>query len=597
MISADDIAALVVVADRAAPFSDHLKRKFIDIHWVLDRDSDGTVRPSRILGPVSPHKSRSPDRKKLSGDQPDDAADGSLAAAPSSKPKRLSLVDLDLSKAAEDYPKRAPALITSPRSALIILRNGFGVADLIGVQKKAICNQALLDGASKGAVQLRLEADLRRRELRREMLMAEYAALTRNAPMDDVVEAMRDHYFAAVRDDKRNLVASRVTLDPLVPVPARDAALFDDECVDRLKDIRNRAADELTRIIDQKERQRLRTLRKEEQLLLQQQYLAGDAKQSNIHRDRILAARRAAAQAKATADAERSRRLIEAQKDKVEQRRVALLERRDIVDERAVNRRSLSRIATKSVIQAQVERREVVRQTERELIETRRDEVEAKAQFKSLLHQRNVEKREEELARRRRENEERLVLKREQLHQAALDLEAKREHQMVELVQEADRRQAEIIEARKMRKEARKERVVAKQERLTTTKAAREAQRKERLAELDREYEAKREMLDRAETERLRSIVVNNEKMALVRFERAEEQARAKSVSEFKYVGYVSANHHKSEWIDREFNKRRQLGLQMRQEREAIGRSKDEMLTEIDGYERAERRRLELQYR
>ena len=68
-------------------------------------------------------------------------------------------------------------------------------------------------------------------------------------------------------------------------------------------------------------------------------------------------------------------------------------------------------------------------------------------------------------------------------------------------------------------------------------------------------------------------------------------------MSEYRYVGYVSGTHHKSGWIEREAGKRQVLGLQLRQEREAILRSRDEMLREIEARDQTERRRIELGYR
>jgi hypothetical protein len=49
--------------------------------------------------------------------------------------------------------------------------------------------------------------------------------------------------------------------------------------------------------------------------------------------------------------------------------------------------------------------------------------------------------------------------------------------------------------------------------------------------------------------------------------------------------------------MEREAEKRRTLGLLLRQERETMARSKDEMLAQLEVHEHDERRRLELRYR
>lgn len=573
MISVDDIAALAVIANRDAPFNHRIDRQYVDVRWILDCDADGTS-PVRFR-----HGSRtvSPERKH--------------AAAP--KPKTLAT--LDCSKSIADVPDSA-ALINSPRSALVILKNGFAVADLLGVPEKAIRNQALLDGATGDAVKLRLKADAKRRETRREIVAVEYAKLCDAADRDAVVEAIRDHHFAMLRQQKKNDEATR-KLEPLAPGGKLDLTLLDDECVDVVKQSRARAAEELRRVVNQQQRQKERLLRKEEEMLRAQSALAGEAQNSNVHRDRAIRAKVRAVRQHQQRQAERSTRNLAAQRDKEEMKRSTLLAKMDESLGRASLHRTMTMHATTDLVEDRERRRAEVRDRERLMLEERRDDVEQKASLKDRLMRRNIELRDEALRQKRIESEEVAARRREELKKSAAAQAAAREAKSLTLQEEAEIRAAEIAEAKAARLEAKKQRALDKEVRRRAAHEAREEKRKQMLAELDEAQRRKEEAIATAEEERKRAIVIANEQMSQVRLERAEEQRRAKSVAEFKYVGYVSANNHKTEWIEREAEKRKTVAAHMRQEREALLRAKDDVLHDLESVERAERRRLELSYR
>jgi hypothetical protein len=623
MITNDDISALVVLADRHAPFQSHLKKDYIDLRWILDRDEDGTLAPtpvSRALGmsvatsPLrsetsktpSPSRSQLPlpsdeesahNASRLSSSTPSPHAISGAFASPMSRPPPLrTLADLDVSKSVETISKAAK-LITSPRSVLVVLRNGFCVGDLLGVPQKKIRDQALLDGASKEAVKMRLEADANRRQLRREMLLAEYQDLTAKASREEVIKAMREQFFATLREDKRNLEANQRSLDPLVPVDFRTSTLLDDDSVGAIRHNRAAAAHELSRVVDHHERQKTSILTKEEELLRQQAALAGDAKESNIHRDRLLAAKRSMVHERIQEAQERASRLIDAEKAKLEQRRRELEDRRELVDGRATQQRQLTRIATKALSHSQQARRVTVRQQERDQAEIRLEELETRRRFKELLLERTLAQRDSTIAQRRREAELRDKERTEHLKAVAELDQARREAANAVLMATAEKRAEDIVETRLARRETKRARAALKRERQAATQALRAVNEQRRLAELDALTEHKQRLIANAEEERTKAVVAQHERMALVRQERESEQQRAVGIAEFRYVGYVNSNLHKTDWLEREAEKRRTLGLQLRQEREAMARSKDEMLAQLEVHEHDERRRLELRYR
>jgi len=357
-ITTDDIAALVVVANPNAPFQSKLNRRHIDIEWILWRDADGDSPPRfrQANNPISASMTSLGRPRSVQRDEPhrsDDAGDedgghkaltpapqsiaGSSVAGSESRRRRRSpldegvcapspervrarhernmanpktLRDIDFTGMSPETVEEGQILLSSPRSVLVVLKNGLGVEDLLAPPQRAIRNQALLDGVSQDAVRLRLKSEADRREVRRQMMLAEYDKLASAVDREDVVNAMRDHFFSEFRQDKANVSSVR-RMKPLVPAGKLDLSLLDEECVAIVEKARAAGANEIRRTIEQVQRQKARTLEKERSLLETEKALAGNAKASNVHRDKILAEKKAAAAAKREAVHRRVQTLLD----------------------------------------------------------------------------------------------------------------------------------------------------------------------------------------------------------------------------------------------------------------------------------------------
>jgi hypothetical protein len=571
MISVNDVAALVVVANRGTNFNHKLPLRHIDIKWVLDVDNDGSS-PARFRGCTSPKRE---------------------FAAQHGAHKSILDVDWTLSEEAVDAET---VLLTSPRSALVVLKKGFGVADLLATPQQRLHNQGLLDGSDAEAMRMRVAADRARRDLRREVVMADYSLLCEAAEREQVVEAMREAHFAAHRQDRMNVEAA-ASSKPLVPGGKLDLTLLDEDCLRATVEEQDRAARDMRRLLEQRERQRDASLNKERSIKQQHKQLAGNAERSNVHRDRLILEKSAAAAQRRKVVHDRVSEMKKSAVAAQEQKLVSIVDTREADDRRAQEQRKMTRIATVALFQSRDQRHGIVRERAREMMDDRRDAVEAGLVEKHVFHDRQMKQQVHDHRVKRTASERRLVERKDKVDTMRKDEADARAAKLSGLVEAAEVRAKEFATTRLARQQDRSQRCEDRRARGRASRAVAASRRQQRMEELDTDFVESSAKFRETQARNAHASMVKGVEVRIARTDHLEEQRRSASVNEFSNVGYIGGNSSKTAWISREAEKRRTLAAHIKAEREAISRARDDVLTTMNSDEVKQRRHLELAFR
>ena len=622
-LSRDDIAAMEVVCDRKAAFSHRLNLSRIDVRWILDLKGDKKGLPprSRSTATSATHSARGDnDRPKTSetldnispvkeGDQapssvadPDDyaalhsARSSATGMSTASSVRRghkrfrfvnppttfLTLRDLDRTQVID--PKDAQPLINSPRSAFIVLKNGYSMMDVCGVPAQEYYNKALLDGVTVETVKMRIAAEEERRIKKFNSLLSAYDSLCREAEREEVVEAIRTHKYA--EDLTREEDEARLKEIPHYAHPGNlDLTVLDSDCVDVLQKSRSRTLQEIRRSLDQRDRLLKQSIERETAVMEKERQAAMETQRVQMEAAR-------ARDEKANQQKERRReverrveKLLQSQAELTEVRRAELLQEQEHQANRVKEKKKLEKYASVAMIADRDQRRKQVRQQQEQLLEEKRENLLQRQELQAKMKERELQLKRQAAAERSQIRNEIAEKRRETIRQLSEKAALDREEKQLTMEEEAEIRAREYARMREIRQERKRERQQKKSERTSYIRQQGDQIKRHRLMELERDYQEKLRGIELAQREKEDRAALEKEMAAQVHLEKQEEKERAMNANEFHKVAYVSGSNAKQRWMERSQQKRKVLSSQVRQEREAMIRAKTQVFNEIERQE------------
>lgn len=578
-LSREDVAALEVVADAKPAFSNNLVTDHIDLKWILKRKKQQTAATTPSAGSSPNNATPSPTAEKgqdQAANSSGDKTEEKFTYAPPPCPL-LTLHSLD----ASEPPPLGSTLINSPRSAFVILRNGYNVAQLCQVDKQKYFNDGLLDGVTVETVQMRIATENRRRAERLFSLLAEYDNLASQSSMDEVVEAIRHHKYAAVEETDQNVERIR-SIPHYVHAGKLDLSVLDGDCVDVLVKSRDKTMGEIRRVLNQRDKILQHEIELERRVREKERKQAEESRRAQ---EATIAARDERAQEqrkKRIIVQDRVNKLLNDQQILTDQRRAAIVQERRTQEQRAAERKAFDRCAAATLAEARARRRENAKQQEAMMAEERKEVLVEKGELQSRIHARQLQLKKEELVARSLEFNERARRRREFIEKTAAQRKQEQREALDAVLEITEARAREFERQRERRREEKKRTAAERAARGATTRANAEQIKRMRLIELEEEYSRKLRDIEVAQQERLEQLAFENEQAAQIHIEKMQEQQRSVSAFEFRSVGYVNSNHSKTSWLERENLKRETLTRHVRQEREAMARARDRVVSELD---------------
>jgi hypothetical protein len=479
---------------------------------------------------------------------------------------------------------KAPVLINTPRSAYILLKNGFSLSDLCGVPVQEYYNKALLDGATLETVKMRIAAEDERRAKRFNSLLKVYSQLCANVSREEVVDAIRAHKYA--EDIHKEEDEERLRSIPHYAHAGKfDLTILDSDCVDVLQKSRARTMMEIRRSMDQRDRLQKHSIEKENDLMERER--AAQEEFLRVQQDNSVARAERAEQLKARrGEVERRvEKLLQTQEELTEMRRQALIEQDQLLSQRAKEKKELQKTASLAMIDERERRRRQVREENSSMMEERRAELIQKAEMQALMKERENELKRARQMERSRAKTEHAEKRRQTIKQLSEEAAAARKQKQFEMESMAEARSEEFARRRQLRQIAKRIRANQKAERTAAIREQGEHIKQHRMEELEREYQEKLKGIEQAQEEKKERIVLTKEMNAQVQLEKVEEKERATMADEFSKIAYVSSSNAKQRWMERAEQKRVVLTAHVRQEREAMMRAKEQVFLEMEAEE------------
>lgn len=479
---------------------------------------------------------------------------------------------------------KAPVLINTPRSAFVLLKNGFSLSDLCGVPVQEYYNKALLDGATLETVKMRIAAEDERRAKRFNSLLKVYAQLCSHVSREEVVDAIRAHKYA--EDIHKEEDEERLRSIPHYAHAGKfDLTILDSDCIDVLQKSRARTMMEIRRSMDQRDRLQKHSIEKENDLMEREK--AAQEEFMRVQQDNSVARAERAEQLKARrGEVERRvEKLLQTQEELTEMRRQALIEQDQLLSQRAKEKKELQKTASLVMIDERERRRRQVREENSAMMEERRAELIQKAEMQALMKERENELKRARQLERSRAKTEHAEKRRQTIKQLSEEAAAARKQKQFEMETMAEARAEEFGRRRQLRQIAKRIRANQKAERTAAIREQGEHIKQHRMEELEREYQEKLKGIEQAQEEKKERIILTKEMNAQVQLEKVEEKERASMADEFSKIAYVSSSNAKQRWMERAEQKREVLTAHVRQEREAMMRAKEQVFLEMEAEE------------
>lgn len=471
-------------------------------------------------------------------------------------------------------------MIDSPRSALVLLRNGVAVKDIVTVDPQPFYNEALIHGTPFEMVRLRVAAEASRRKQRYDQLLTEYVKLCETVSQEEVMNAMRRKEFGVEVETKQNKMRLSKFMRFSYAGKA-DMSLLDEDCLKVLEASRGKALDAVRRamvlherrmqyVLDCEERAKQFTLeavhdeqRKQERMKIQAEHIRKNDVSIQELKDR-------------------TKMLRERQEAEIEAKRQKLAEKERKHDDHAAVYLSATRSSSVSLIERAEERRTRIRDAAQEQERSRAETLKQKTDLLNRLHQRELERKQEIRERTRQETREWNDARKTAIKQLAELQEAERMSRIEQAMQQQEQRAEEHQQMRLEKMAARQREKEIRAERGRQSRQQAEEQRLARLEELEERCEQKVAYIQGTAEEKKKSQMLQQELARQSRAALLDDQQRVKRTSEFAALGCIEERKAKTGWLERESQKRVALTHQMKQEREALLRIRDTLLKQSE---------------
>lgn len=486
-------------------------------------------------------------------------------------------------------------LIDSPRSTLIIFKNGMTIEQLLPASETAVRRQGLLEGITEQQLAVRLTAEEERRNRRRTFSLEEYEALCEKVDLNSIVDqiAHRDQESLLHREEN----AAKLRSSPILVKPGRLSTDNVDEVgLTKIQDARSKTAMTLRHQLSLSHRYNQHLIDEERRLRENDLQLMGVAANSNVLRDEQLRQRKEISERKRAIVLERVKHHLQQEERKQDERRHAVAEEQEAMLARAQQTRSLTRHATVASFRGKAERRQQVRETEQAALAERRRSILAAVEERNRVQDELSGCRRRDFERKRllsqldsrRRHEQQSVREREARNQRERELQ--RQDELInERLQTLSEARATRIRAHNEAKQTKKLRGAA----LLTVVSAAEAERKGSMLQ---KIQLEQDNLEQLHEQRRQAALLTQERMKQVRLDRLEERARSFAAAEFLYVGYVNDNLHREKQKSEELEGRRAAQQVIHMERDAIRREWSDLTREEERELVAARRDMELRF-
>ena len=578
-LSKEAIAALEVIANPRVAFRHRLDLKNVSLQWIFRRRS----RPPSSTE-SSPQRERSswqehsPDLTPIKPQQ-HTVEDANVEDMPSKRAPLTgmrTLLSLDTSAPVTN----SDILIDSPRSAYVILSRGHRVAELCPVDNQELYNAALIEGTSRDMVELRIIAENKRRAGRYNALVANYQELCKAVSSSEVVQAILNYAEGLRLEDEANLKRME-TIPRYSYTPLRDSRLFDQDCEQVIVEARCKTLEEIKRKLDQNARNVLQQVERERRFAKEKESLQ-ELKRQQEQRDRERRERSIEIQkrgdefhAKVAAIHQQQAAEVEAKRAALDQRESDLQKRREILQQKRES-------ALADAAARRAERRRSVKEQLSLADEERRVALQERSSLLSRMHERDIQRRQETKRAELRELRDIGALKGRAARQLA---EIRMEEKRLKLEGKLERislRAEELQHSKALRLAAKRSHLHERHEYSELARKTAEHLRAEHLEQLTQHYAHKQQQIEEANEERRRQQVLLEEMGRQSRAMQLEERRRSALEKEFSTIGYMNNTLAKSKWLERESEKRSKLACQIRQEREALDRAKEEIIRRIE---------------
>ena len=480
-------------------------------------------------------------------------------------------------------------MLNSPRSALVVLKQGYSVADLCQVKPSEFIIQGSLEGATSETIEMRIVAENKRRSNRYKKCLNEYIRLCQSVAFTDLVRAIREHKYG--EDEQRQENRECLAQVPLFAHGGKqDLTILDPDHLNVLLLARDRTVKDIRRSLELKEKNLDLFVAKEQAVLAKDVPLEKLRQQQ----EEVVLERRAhnvELQKRSKLFRERVERVTREQEAHIQERRERM-EQRHQEQEEIQERRRAEKAAAEEVKRQQTEERlKSVRQQLQISEEERRVTLLGKAELTAKLQQRERQRKKEIMEAHAQEckriTEQRLSIIR---NLAEIETDERRQRAESVLEKSSDRLKG-FAELKQLRLEAKKHFSHEKEERRAAARRNAEEARLRHLRELEENFDQQQRNIAEMEKERQMRLELKSEMAKQTRITQLEEKERCMSALEFKYIGYQGNSMSKTRWLELEAEKKHVLSSHAKQEREALFRAKELVLKKIEEEEILRRKR------
>jgi len=470
-------------------------------------------------------------------------------------------------------------LIDSPRSAIVILKNGCTVEQLCRTSIQKYRSEALIEGLEPQLMQLRIDHDEKKRQAYLSFLREEYTELCGRATSHgDIIQRMylSERKMATEFSPARNI-------GPLYASPGKlPMHILNEENFAVLRVARSRAEDEVHRLLSLRQRlqggsklreraSQLRASRAEHEVEIR-----NDIKVQELREKGLLIAERY------KCALERAQRLKKEKADKVERARVTIESREEKLAQRLVALNAGKAEENRKIFD---EKRRVMKQKKEQVDQDNLNRMlEADAKRKELERIKAQEMMERQIAIRalqqvKTEKVRERKSKTKELYDA---IEESRRAKLEQSELATQKRRTEFEEMKRSMMEMRKDRHEKKEEKRHNAKEKVIESEKQRLHEMLTLIEEKDQHVASVISESQWKNRVAQEESRLKSEDRKNELLRRSLIRDFELATKTYLYEERNQRNLDDMKRRKVLHVQVRQERDAILRAKDKILQDME---------------
>eukprot|EP00759_Apiculatamorpha_spiralis_P043699 PhF_6_TR40950/c1_g1_i1/m.61975 len=540
-MNATDIAALEVLSHPNPSLKHNIPMKYIDIKW---------------LHAASVHSAAFDDCGKR------------------------TICDFD-----EDYflrverPDPLHVLIDSPRSVLVLLRNGCLIEQLCKTNPQKFHTQGMIEGVDPELIQLRIRHDEQKRKAYLKFIREEYDDLVHENPHHgDLIQRM----FLAEKETRSTLSPER-QIAPLYAAPGKlPVHILNDDNFETLRHARSRTEDEVHRLLSLRQRiqigskireraSQMRATRAEHEIEIRNEIKVQELREKGL----LIAERYKLAQ-------EKAQKLKQEQSEQVERSRVAIENREKRIQERLLKLNESKAEENKKLFEEKREKMKMKTETHRQvqltkILETdaRRQEIERHKAQELVERQATMKEVQKQKAEKQKERQGRT----KELYDAILESRRQRaeqrEHEAQERLEEFEAMKSEL-------QHKRAHKAVNKEMKRLEARAKVEEMQKQHVVDMIQAISEKEEHAHKVLLEQERKHKLQAEENRLKSMDQKDELSRRALVREFEHAAKTHMYEERSNKLHTELKRRKVLTIQVRQEREAVLRAKDKVLGDMD---------------